>query len=100
MWVAPLFPFDARLGFELLELTLAPGYERLSEPHLEGVVEHVIVVRGALDVLIEGSWQALEEGEAVRFPANHPHGYRNRGTIAAVCHNLICYTGLARPESS
>lgn len=100
MWVAPLFPYDARFGFELLELTLAPGYERHSEPHLAGVVEHVIVVRGALEVLVDDAWQSLGEGEAVRFPADRPHGYRNRGAEPAVCHNLICYTGPARPQGA
>ena len=97
MWVAPLFPYEARFGFELLELTLEPGYERHSEPHRPGVVEHVIVVRGTLEVLVDGTWRDLKEGDAVRFPADRPHGYRNRGTLPAVCHNLICYTGTAAP---
>lgn len=100
MWVAPLFPYDARFGFELLELTLAPGYERHSEPHLAGVVEHVLVVRGMVEVLVDGAWQALTEGDAVRFPADRPHGYRNHGTVPAVCHNLICYTGGAAPANA
>ncbi|MBW7902690.1 MAG: helix-turn-helix transcriptional regulator [Rhodocyclaceae bacterium] len=99
MWVAPLFPYDARFGFELLELTLAPGYERRSEPHLAGVFEHVTVVRGTLQVLVDGRWRTLNEGEAVRFPADRPHGYRNRGDAPAVCHDLICYTGGAAPAA-
>lgn len=99
MWVAPLFPYDPRFGFELLELTLAPGYERRSEPHLAGVVEHVTVVRGSMQVLVDGRWRTLKEGEALRFPADRPHGYRNRGDEPAVCHNLICYTGSAAPAA-
>jgi transcriptional regulator with XRE-family HTH domain len=91
MLVAPLFPHEARFGFELLELTLLPGYERLSEPHAAGVVEHVIVVRGAMEVLADGVWQVLGEGEAIRFAADRPHGYRNAGAQPAVCHNLIHY---------
>lgn len=97
MWVAPLFPYDPRFGFELLELTLAPGYERRSEPHLAGVFEHVTVIRGAMQVLVDGRWRTLKEGEALRFAADRPHGYRNRGEAPAVCHNLICYTGSAAP---
>ncbi len=91
MLIAPLFPFDARYGFELFELTLLPGYERLSEPHRPGVVEHVMVVRGAMELLVQGTWQPLNEGEAVRFAADQPHGYRNRGSVPAVFHNLIYY---------
>jgi len=96
MLIAPLFPFDARYGFELFELTLLPGYERLSEPHSEGVVEHVIVVRGVMELLVRGVWQQLEEGEAVRFAADQPHGYRNAGTEPAVFHDLIYYPPQSR----
>ena len=91
MLIAPLFPFDARYGFELFELTLLPGYERLSEPHSDGVVEHVVVVRGEMELLVQGSWQRLGEGQAVRFAADQPHGYRNLGAEPVVFHNLIYY---------
>lgn len=91
MLVAPLFPYDSRFSFELFELTLLPGYERLSEPHAAGVTEHVIVLRGQMEVLLDGSWKELVEGEAVRFAADKPHGYRNLGEVPAVFHNLIHY---------
>jgi len=100
MWVAPLFPYEPRFGFEFLELTLAPGYERRSEAHLAGVVEHVVVVSGEMEVLVDGRWRKLGDGEAVRFPADRPHGYRNRSTQPAVCHNLICYPENAAPEKT
>lgn len=96
MLIAPLFPFDPRYGFELFELTLLPGYERLSEPHSDGVVEHVIVVRGVMELLVRGVWQQLKEGEAVRFAADQPHGYRNAGTEPAVFHDLIYYPPQSR----
>ncbi|MBV1790585.1 XRE family transcriptional regulator [Marinobacterium sp. D7] len=91
MLVASLFPYDPAFGFELFELTLLPGYERLSEPHAQGVTEHVIVIRGDMELLIDGNWQRLQEGDAVRFPADGPHGYRNFGQTPAVFHNLIHY---------
>lgn len=91
MLVAPLFPFDPRFGFEWLELTLLPGYERMSEPHAPGVTEHVTVLRGTMELLLEGRWHALGEGDAVRFAADRPHGYRNTGAEPATCHNLIHY---------
>jgi len=91
MLVASLFPYEPRFGFELFELTLLPGYERLSEAHEPGVTEHVIVLRGQMEVLIDGSWIDLAEGHAVRFAADRPHGYRNRLETPAVFHNLIHY---------
>ncbi|GGB95861.1 DNA-binding protein [Marinobacterium zhoushanense] len=91
MLVASLFPYDAAFGFELFELTLPPGYERNSEPHAKGVTEHVIVIRGQMEVLIDGQWQRMREGDAVRFVADRAHGYRNLTQSPAVFHNLIHY---------
>lgn len=91
MLVAPLFPFDPRMGFEWLELTLAPGYVRESEPHAAGVTEHVLVLQGSMDVFVDNAWQTLHTGEAVRFAADRPHGYRNLNATPAICHNLIHY---------
>ncbi|WP_265434562.1 helix-turn-helix domain-containing protein [Aeromonas salmonicida] len=91
MQVAPLFPYEKRFGFELFELTLLPGYQRESEPHEPGVTEHVIVISGLMEVLVEGEWRSLAQGEAVRFAADRPHGYRNLGIAPAIFHNLIHY---------
>lgn len=91
MLVAPLFPFEARFGFELFELTLLPGYERLSEAHEAGVVEHVIVLSGAMEVLVDSQWLPLQAGDALRFAADRAHGYRNTTTRPVVFHNLIHY---------
>ncbi|WP_041209695.1 helix-turn-helix domain-containing protein [Aeromonas jandaei] len=91
MQVAPLFPYERRFGFELFELTLLPGYQRESEPHEPGVTEHVIVISGLMEVLVEGEWRSLTQGEAVRFAADRPHGYRNQGVAPAIFHNLIHY---------
>lgn len=95
MLVAPLFPFEPRFGFELFELTLLPGYERLSDAHEAGVTEHVIVLHGPMEVLVDGQWQVLAEGDAVRFSADRAHGYRNPGREPAVFHNLIHYAQAA-----
>ena len=91
MLVEPLFPYDPSYGFEIFELTLLPGYERLSEAHEAGVSEHVIVQRGCMDVLVEGEWISLAAGDALRFPADRPHGYRNTQAESAVFQNLIHY---------
>ncbi|MCB1886123.1 MAG: helix-turn-helix transcriptional regulator [Rhodocyclaceae bacterium] len=91
MLVAPLFPFDERLGFEVFELTLPAGYVRRSAPHEPGVTEHVLVVAGCMAVCIGDRWHALAPSEAIRFAADQPHGYRNDGDSPAVFHNLIHY---------
>lgn len=91
MLVAPLFPHDDRFGFEMFELTLLPGYERYSEPHEPGVTEHVVVISGVMELLIDGTWITLEKGAAVRFAGDKPHGYRNLHSEPAVIHDVIHY---------
>ena len=95
MLVAPLFPYESRFGFELLELILMPGYERLSEPHKEGVTEHVTVIEGEMELLVNGEWVLLQENTAMRFDASQPHGYRNQTEKPTVFHNLIHYADTA-----
>lgn len=89
--VASLFPFEQNVGFEMLELTLLPGYERFSEPHESGVTEHVVVLSGEMELLVNNEWILLTPGSCVRFAADKPHGYRNRGSASAVFHNIIHY---------
>ncbi|QGX39487.1 helix-turn-helix domain-containing protein [Permianibacter aggregans] len=92
MTVAPLLPFEPGLGFEIFELTIEPGDERHSEPHEAGVTEIVIVAKGKMEVLIDSEWQTLNEGDALRFAADKPHGYRNRGRKPAVFYDVIRYS--------
>ncbi|CDZ75972.1 DNA-binding transcriptional repressor PuuR [Legionella massiliensis] len=89
--ITTLFPFDKNLKFELFSIELPSGCEHLSSAHESGVVEHVIVVSGAMELLLNEEWQLLQQGDAFRFSANQFHGYRNRHAESAVFHNIIHY---------
>ncbi|RTE66165.1 helix-turn-helix domain-containing protein [Amphritea opalescens] len=89
--VPPIFPYDPNMGFEMFEFILAPGVERLSEAHRPGVTEHVVVISGTMALLIDGQWLTLSEGEAIRFAADQPHGYRNDEHSPVTFHNIIHY---------
>ncbi|USG60821.1 XRE family transcriptional regulator [Sneathiella marina] len=89
--VAPLFPFEQRLGFEYMELSFRAGYERLSDPHEPGVIEFITVISGKLEILADENWHVLEVGQSLRFRGDHPHGYRNRGRETAVVMTIIHY---------
>ncbi|KTD33058.1 DNA-binding transcriptional regulator [Legionella nautarum] len=91
IYITTLFPFDQQLHFELFSIELPPGSEHLSTAHEPGVVEHVIVVSGEIEVLLNNIWQTLQQGDALRFTANQAHGYRNKGSVSAVFHNIIHY---------
>lgn len=89
--VLPLFPIDPQLNFELFIIELLPGCEHLSPPHKDGVIEHVVVIDGSMDILVDGVWRALSNGEGIRFNANQPHGYRNLTSKAITFHDIIHY---------
>lgn len=89
--VMPLFPFDKELNFEIYTIELLPGCEHLSPPHKHGVIEHIIVLDGVMDVLINGSWKTLKKREGIRFNADQPHGYRNKSKVSASFHDIIHY---------
>lgn len=91
MLVASLFPYEENFGFEMYELTLLPGYERIAEPHEPGVTEHIVVLSGCMELLVNGQWRQLKQGEAIRFAADKPHGYRNLTEQPAVFHDVIHY---------
>ncbi|MEH6526095.1 MAG: XRE family transcriptional regulator [Sneathiella sp.] len=89
--VAPLFPFEQRLGFEYMELSFRPDYERLSDPHEPGVIEIITVIAGKLEILADETWRELEVGQSIRFRGDRPHGYRNKGLDTAVVMTIIHY---------
>lgn len=91
MRVVPLFPFDHQLGFDMFVIDLAPGAISESSAHEAGVIEHVIVISGQLELAINGEWHSLASGEAMRFQADCPHAYHNGGTEPVRIHDLIHY---------
>jgi XRE family transcriptional regulator, regulator of sulfur utilization len=89
--VMPIFPYDKRLDFEVFIIELLPGCEHLSPPHQQDVVEHVIVISGQIEVLVNSTWHLVRQHEGLRFCADKPHGYRNTSSTAAVFHDIIHY---------
>ena len=89
--VMPIFTYDDYLGFEVFIIELLPGCEHLSPPHQKDVVEHIIVVSGEIEVLINATWRTVKQNEGLRFSADKPHGYRNVAAIPAVFHDMIHY---------
>lgn len=95
MQVKPLLPYDAKLRFDLLEVTLAGGAQSDSSAHESGVIEQVVVLEGELLLGVEGTWRRLLAGEASQFAADTPHSYRNPLSTPLRFHSLIHY--LQRP---
>ena len=91
MVVTPLFPWDPQLCFDHFSIQLAPGALSESTPQETGVIEHVVVINGLLDMCIEGQWRTLKSGEGVRFAGDMAHSYRNSSEQTVHFHSLIHY---------
>jgi len=91
MQVTPLFPYDPHLRFDMLVIELASGVLSNSSPHDSGVIEHVVITEGELQLEVDGKWHTLIAGEGLRFQADCPHSYRNDGEQPVKFQCLIHY---------
>lgn len=91
MQVETLFPFDPELRFDHFSIVLAPGALSESSPHDSGVIEHVVVISGILDLKLDGQWHRLPAGDRRRFAGDNAHSYRNSQAEAVHFHSLIHY---------
>ncbi|EOZ9384860.1 helix-turn-helix domain-containing protein [Enterobacter bugandensis] len=91
MVVKPLFPWDETLRFDHFSITLAPGALSESTPHEAGVIEHVVVISGELEMKINDEWQTVHADSGVRFAGDKPHAYRNSSDRPVHFHSLIHY---------
>jgi transcriptional regulator with XRE-family HTH domain len=86
-----LFPFDQPHAAEFYELRLAPRATEVAEAHAPGTVEYLIVTSGALEMLVGDESHSLASGDAIRFEADVPHEYRNRGGGEVVMYLVMTY---------
>lgn len=91
MVVKPLFPWDETLKFDHFSISLAPGALSESTPHETGVIEHVVVISGELEMQLEGEWQTIPADSGIRFAGDKPHAYRNSSDRTVHFHSLIHY---------
>lgn len=89
--ISTLFPFDPMTNIEIFRLCLAPEHQHISLAHNDGVIEHLIVIDGAMEYLTDNKWQGLQAGEVAKFNADKNHGYRNVTDSPVTFHNIIFY---------
>jgi transcriptional regulator with XRE-family HTH domain len=70
-------------AIELWDWTLGPGDAHASEPHVAGTRELLVVIEGEVVLGIAGEEVVLGQGDAVSFPGDVLHGYRNDGATRA-----------------
>jgi transcriptional regulator with XRE-family HTH domain len=65
---------------ELVLCRLAPGASSGEEPYSHAGEEAGVVVRGRLELWVEGQSMVLETGDSFGFQSTRPHRYRNPGS--------------------
>ena len=55
---------------------LQAGSQRDARPHATGVVEHVLVVSGTIEITVEDETTTVSAGDRLTFTADRPHRYR------------------------
>lgn len=87
----PLFPPDSQPRAELYELRLTPGTAHSYEPHAPGTVENLVVHQGQVEVTAGDGSHVLAAGDAIVYPADVPHAYRNCGDGDACLYVVVTY---------
>ena len=70
------FSRHARGEIEGYWVDLEAGAQREARPHATGVVEHVIVVSGTIEITVEGDTTTVSAGDRMTFAADRAHRYR------------------------
>ncbi len=86
-----LFPFDEPRRVEFYELRLRAGGVEKADPHPAGTGENLVVVKGVVEIDLEGETHRLEKGDAIVFEADAPHTYRNPGDTDALMYLVMTY---------
>ena len=58
---------------DIYRIQAEPGHARASEPHMPGVVEHVVLGAGRALVGVAGEAAELSPGDYIRYPGDVPH---------------------------
>jgi len=66
----------ARGELELYVVDIDPKIERHAAAHSNGVIEHLLVVSGRIEVTVNDVSEALEEGDRISFAADREHTYK------------------------
>ena len=71
---------------DIYRIQAEPGDARASEPHMTGVVEHVVVGAGRALAGVAGEAAELRPGDYIRYPGDVPHVFEalEPGTLAVL----------------
>lgn len=78
-----LSPVLPGVEFEFMRAELEPGCDAGTyDPHPPGSREYIAIETGSLTLTLRDSTHRLDAGDAIFFPGDQPHSFRNDGTAA------------------
>ena len=66
---------------QLLVKRYDPGADTGEEPYRHGMQEAGVVLRGTLELILDGELHVLNAGDCFYFDSRRPHRFRNRGKV-------------------
>jgi len=66
---------------QLLVKRYGPGADTGGEPYRHGAQEAGVVLRGTLELILDGEVHVLNAGDCFYFDSRRPHRFRNRGKV-------------------
>ena len=71
---------------DIYRIQAEPGHARESEPHMPGVLEHVVICTGRALVGVAGEPVELAPGDYIKYPGDGPHVFEalEPGTLAVL----------------
>lgn len=88
----PLFPYENLRPFEIYSIELDAGAQLQAAAHPVGTQEYIVVACGAVRVFVNGQTLDANCETALRFRADLPHRYENRGEEMCRLTMIIQYT--------
>ena len=80
---------DIENNFSVYQIEVGKEISWISEAHLCGTAEFVIVVQGTLEIKLEEKTFILKKGENLWFKADVPHSYCNLDEGTTIFHNIL-----------
>ena len=80
---------DIENNFSVYQIEVGKEISWISEAHLHGTAEFVIVIQGTLEIKLEEKTFILKKGENLCFKADVPHSYCNLDEGTTIFHNIL-----------
>ena len=80
---------DIENNFSVYQIEVGKEISWISEAHLRGTAEFVIVIQGTLEIKLEEKTFILKKGENLWFKADVPHSYCNLDEGTTIFHNIL-----------